>query len=213
MSDDIFDTEFEGKDVELDDNRAELGEDINLFQIEPTLRTLNIGAGWDVNTFDSESMDLDISLFLLDRNQKTRVDADFIFYNQPEALDGGIKHGGDTRLGAGEGDDENIIVDLQAIPFDILQVPIVLSIYKGFEKGQKLESVRNAYVRILNNDSNRELVRFELKEVLHEKTETGAIVGWLNREGPKWHFKADVEYIPGGLGEIARRYDIIVNQE
>lgn len=213
MSDDIFDTRFEGKDVELEDRTIEPGEDVNLMKLDPTLKDISIGTGWDVNTFDADAMDLDVSLFLLNKDQKTRMDSDFIFYNQPETLDGGIKHGGDSRSGAGDGDDETISIDLQSIPFDVLQIPIVLSIYKGFEKEQTLDSVRNAYVRIVNAGNSFELLRFNLNEVFQDKTETGAIIGWLNREGAKWHFKADIEYIPGGLGEIARRYDLIINQE
>ncbi|MBX2834181.1 MAG: TerD family protein [Micavibrio sp.] len=213
MSDDIFDTRFEGKEVELKDHRIGPGEDVNLMEKDPTLKKITLGAGWDMNAFDTDTLDLDISLFLLDRNRKTRIDDDFIFYNQPEALDGGIKHGGDNRLGAGDGDDESIFIDLEAVPFDVLQIAIVLSIYKGYEKQQSLESVRNAYIRLANAENEFELTRFELKDALAEHEETGAIIAYLNREGPKWHLKTDMEFFKHGLSEIARGYNIIINQE
>ncbi len=213
MADDIFDTRFEGKEVEIEDNRIILGADFNLTGADPTLRNVLIGAGWDLNAFNADALDLDLSLFLLTKDNTTRGDADFIFYNQPVALDGGIKHNGDSRTGAGDGDDENILIDVQAVPFDILQILVVVTIYKGFEKEQNLDMVRNAYVRVVNADTNHELCRYELDAVLDDKMETGVIVGALNREGPKWHFKPMDEFVEGGLGEMARRYGMIINQE
>ena len=213
MPDDIFDTRFEGKEMELDDNRVIEGEDVNLLAKDPTLRSINLAMGWVINTFDVDTVDLDVSLFLLNKKQETRVDDDFIFYNQPEALNGQIKHGGDSRTGAGEGDDERIFMNLNAIPFEVIQIPVVLSIYKGYEKEQSLQSIRSCYLRIMNAETDLELLRFELNDLFKEREETAAIIGWINREGPKWHFKAELEYIAGGLSEIARRYGILVNQE
>lgn len=213
MSDDIFDTRFEGKEVELADNLITIGDDFNLTGKDPSLRNVLVGAGWDLNAFNADALDLDLSLFLLGKDGKTRKDADFIFYNQMDSLEGGIKHHGDSRTGAGDGDDENISIDLHAVPFDILKILVTVTIYKGYEKEQNLDMVRNAYVRIVNADSKMELCRYELDQVLDDKTETGVIVGALNREGPKWHFKPEAEFIEGGLGELARRYGMIVNQE
>jgi tellurium resistance protein TerD len=213
MSDDIFDTRFEGKDIDLEDNFVSLGDDINLTAKDPSLRNVVIGAGWDLNAFNADALDLDLSLFLLDKNEQTRQDADFIFYNQPEALEGGIKHHGDSRTGAGDGDDENVTVDLQAVPFDVMRVVITITIYKGYEKEQNLDMVRNAYVRLVNADTNQELCRYKIDNILEDKEETGVIIGALNREGPKWHFKPEADFVPGGLGEIARGYGLIINQE
>lgn len=211
---DIFDTQFEGKEVELESNEITLGDEINLFEKDPSLRNILVGAGWDLNTFGgADDLDLDISVFLLDKDQMTRVDGDFIFYNQTEALDGAIKHNGDNRTGAGDGDDETISIDLQGIPFDILQVVLVLSIYKGVEKQQNVGTLRNAYVRIVNAENLFEICRYKLDEILEDKEETGVVIGYINREGPKWHFKPDAELIPAGLGEVARRYGLIINQE
>ena len=210
---DIFDTSHEGKEIDIGEALIKEGDEVNLFEHDPTLSKIALAAGWDVNTFSGEEIDVDVSIFLLNRNQKTRNDNDFIFYNQPEALEGGIVHGGDSRVGFGDGDDETILIELQKVPFDVLQIPVVISIYKGFEKKQALDSMRRCYVRIINADTGHELFRFNLTDIFKEHKETGAIIGWINREGPKWHFKADLEYFSGGLGEIARSYDIIVNQE
>ncbi|MEZ5814594.1 MAG: TerD family protein [Alphaproteobacteria bacterium] len=213
MTDDIFDTRFEGQAVDLGGNSVFLGDDFNLTGADPTLRRVTIGAGWDVNAFNADALDLDLSLFLLNKENTTRVDADFVFYNQPEALEGGVKHNGDSRTGAGDGDDESALVDFHAVPFDVMQIAIAVTIYKGFEREQNLDMVRNAYIRILNSDTNQELCRYDLDGVLDDKTETGVIVGALNREGPKWHFKPGADLVAGGLSELARRYGLIINQE
>ncbi|MCB9983799.1 MAG: TerD family protein [Rhodospirillales bacterium] len=213
MADDILDTRFEGKKVELADNQVFLGDDLNLNQIDPTLRRLAIGAGWDVNAFNADTLDLDLSVFLLNKENVTRVDSDFVFYNQPETLDGGVKHRGDSRTGAGDGDDENILVDLHAVPFDIMSMAISITIYKGYEKQQDLGSLRNAYVRIVNADTNHELCRYVIDKVLEDRSEIGVVIAHLNREGPKWHFKPEADFVPGGLSELGKRYGLIINQE
>jgi tellurium resistance protein TerD len=180
---------------------------------DPTLRRVTVGAGWDVNAFNADALDLDLSLFLLNKENTTRVDADFIFYNQPEALEGGVKHNGDSRTGAGDGDDESALVDFHAVPFDVMRIVIAVTIYKGFERDQNLDMMRNAYIRIVNADTGLELCRYDLDGVLDDKTETGVVVGVLNREGPKWHFKPEADLVAGGLSELARRYGLIINQE
>jgi tellurium resistance protein TerD len=210
---DIFDTRFEGKKVEIDDGLVFLGSDINLTGKDPTLKKIMIGAGWDVNAFGSDVLDVDLSVFLLDKTGLTRVDEDFVFYNHKETLDGGVRHGGDSRTGAGDGDDEVIAIDLHAVPFDVMKIQIVVSIYKGYEKEQHLEQVRNAYLRLVNNETKHELCRYQIDEVMRDHQETAVIIGALNREGPKWHFKPDAEFVEGGLGAVARRYGLIINQE
>lgn len=213
MPNDIFDSNVGSGEIELDGNFIEPGEDVNLTSKDPTLHTILIGAGWDLNAFNADALDLDLSLFLLNNSKQTRVDADFIFYNQPDAFEGAIKHNGDSRTGAGDGDDESITVDLRGVPFEIMHIAVVISVYKGFEKEQNIGMVRNAYVRIVNGENTHELCRFELDDVLDDKEDIGVIVGFLNREGPKWHYKADVEFVPGGLSEIAKRYGLIINEE
>ena len=101
---DIFDTQYAEKDIELEDNVVQLGGEVNIIERDPALKKIIIGAGWDVNIFNSDVLDLDVSLFLLDKDGKTRVDEDFVFYNQREINHGAIRHHGDSRTGAGDGD-------------------------------------------------------------------------------------------------------------
>ncbi len=212
MVDDILDTRFEGKKVELKDNLVRLGDDINILAKDPALHIVHVGMGWDLNSFDADAIDLDVSVFLLGKDGKTRVDEDFVFYNNPETKDGGAKHGGDSRTGAGDGDDESIVIDLHKISFDVTRLVFVISIYRGEEKQQGLGQVQNVYIRLANPATGMELMRFELNKATEEKREAAAIVGSINREGPKWHFTPLAEFVEGGLGAIATRYGCVITQ-
>lgn len=210
---DIFDTRFEDKKLELDDNKAAIGDDINLTAKDPTLTRILIGVGWDLTSFDADALDLDVSLFMLDKDKMTRVNEDFIYYNNMESADKAVVHNGDNRTGAGDGDDESITIDLNGVSYDVHTLQFVVSIYKGFEKKQNLGMVRNTYLRVVNADTAHELIRYDMDADLEGKEDIAVVVASLNREGPKWHFTPIGEFIEGGLGEIARKYGLIINQE
>lgn len=208
---DFFD--FDGdpdKGVEIDDGRVSAGDDINITEKDPTMHNLHFGCGWDMNAFDDDPMDLDVSLFLLDKDDQTRIDEDFVFYNNLMVLNGAIKHHGDSRTGAGDGDDESISVDLHGIPFEVVRIVIFLSIYQGLEKDHKLGMLRNAYFRMVNEDNGHEMLRFEITEEFKDCPDTGAVIGYLDREGPKWHFKPVIETVRDGLKEYASSKGLII---
>ena len=209
---DIFDPHFdENLQIEISDNRVTKGEDINLTAKDPTMTHLMIGLGWSMGGFGGEALDLDVSCFLLNKDNKTRVDEDFVFYNNLEACNGAVVHHSDQRSGAGEGDDETIAIDLNAIPFDVIKIMFVVSIYKGVEKEQSLADLRNAYLRVVNVSNSHELLRYELDEDTAGVKETAMYVASLNREGPKWHFETTGRPAQGGLAQIATDYDLIVH--
>lgn len=207
---DIFDPVYDVK-IEVSDNKVVKGEDVNLLSKDPTLKNLVVGVGWQLNAFDADTLDLDISCFLLNKDGKTRVDEDFVFYNNLEASDGAVVHNGDNLTGAGEGDDESISIDLSGLPFDVVKVMFVFSIYRGEEKDQTMSKVRSPYIRLINASNGQELLRYDVTEDIQDVTETGMRVASLNREGPKWHFEAVGEPVQGGLAEIATEYGIIVH--
>jgi len=209
---DIFDPEFESKDVAIEDNRVGVGADVNITSKDPTMQRILIGFGWDINAYESDTLDLDVSCFLLDKDGQTRADEDLVFYNNMEAYEGNVKHNGDSRTGAGDGDDESMMLNLQGIPFEVVRVLFIISIYQANYKEQNMGMVRNAYIRLVNADTTHELVRYELQEVLENKTEGAMIVAALDREGPKWHFKTMAEFVEGGLPDIAAERGIIVGQ-
>jgi len=210
ISDDIFDTTNEGAEIEINDNLVKLGDDIDLTIKDPVLNNITIGIGWDLNEYSGETIDVDVSLFLLNKDGKTRVDEDFIFYNNSEACEGAIKHMGDSRTGAGAGDDETIQISLHGIPYDVLQLAFVISIYQASEKGQDLSRVEGAFIRIVEAQNNHELVRYEFSGDLEGATENAILVALLDREGPKWHFRPQNKRYQGGLAEVAKSYDIVV---
>jgi tellurium resistance protein TerD len=186
-------------------------ERANLTRLDPTLRKIMVGIGWDVAGFGAEPPDLDVSIFMVDKNEKTRVDEDFIFYNNLKSPDGALEHMGDNRTGAGEGDDENIRIDLDKIPYEVYRIYFVISIYEAEIKKQSFKSVRNSFLRIVNEETGIELMRFNLdQEFIDEPESTAVNVGFLERSGPNWFFEGVGKMTKGGLKEIATQYGIIV---
>lgn len=169
-------------------NFAKKGDFTEITEKKTNLNHITIGAGWDRTNMEEDPVDLDISLFLLNRNDKTREDEDFIFYNNTNALSGAIRHMGDNRTGAGDGDDETIHIDLNGVPFDILKIMIVLSIYDEDMKGHHLKMAKNIFVRILDTDEKEEIIRFEIPDE-ELTTATAMRVAALVREGPRWFFQ------------------------
>ncbi|MDY0029700.1 MAG: TerD family protein [Pseudobdellovibrionaceae bacterium] len=213
MSDNNF-TETIHLNVNSDTNetfKLKRGEQVNLTRLDPTLRRLMIGVGWDVIGFEKEAPDLDLSIFLLDKNNQTRMDEDFVFYNNLKSLEGSVEHMGDNRTGAGDGDDENVLVDLMSLPFEVYRLAFVISIYDAEVKEQTFQSVRNCFLRVLNDENGIELMRFNLDQEFrdHPKS-TAVIVGFLERNGPNWFFEGTGSLTEGGLKEIATEYGIVV---
>jgi len=172
------------------------------------MKEIQIGVGWDLKAFESHPLDLDASLLLLDKNDEAREDSDFVFYNNLNAADGAVKHLGDSRTGAGEGDDEVIMVNLDALPFDVVRIKFVLSIYNMDYMEHDFSMVKNVYFRIVNSRLETEIFRYELDEELTEHE--GLIIGELDRIGAEWIFRAVGETVKGGLGKIAQEHAIMV---
>ncbi|MET1138545.1 TerD family protein, partial [Bacillus subtilis] len=86
------------------------------------------------------------------------------FYNQTEGAGGAVIHTGDNRTGEGEGDDEQVKINLNAVPADIQKISFVITIHEAEARRQNFGQVSNAYVRVINEDSNEELIRYDLGE-------------------------------------------------
>jgi tellurium resistance protein TerD len=189
--------------------RIKPGQEINLISMIPTLREIEVGVGWDLKRFEGDPIDVDVSIFLLDKNDKTKEDEDFIFYNNSSARDGAVRHMGDSRTGAGDGDDEKISIDLMALPFDIVKIAFFLSVYDlNTTINNNFTMVKNVYFRILNAQNQIEMFRFELDQDLGDTA--GIYIGYLDRVGNDWVYKAIGEPVQGGLSKIATDYGIIV---
>lgn len=185
------------------------GQRIDLTKNDPSLQRTIIGLGWDVAYFDGgQDFDLDASVFLLDANGKCRHDLDFIFYNNLQSADGSVVHTGDNRTGEGDGDDEQIKVDLSKVPADVHRIAITVTIHDAEGRRQNFGQVSNAFVRLVNEDTNVEVIRFDLGEDF--SIETAVVFCELYRHGSDWKFNAVGSGYQGGLAALVRAYGLSV---
>ncbi|MDR2194878.1 MAG: TerD family protein [Treponema sp.] len=185
------------------------GGKIDLTKNNPGLSRLVIGLGWDTNKYDGGSdFDLDASAFLLGADGKVSGDGDFIFYKNLQHASGSVTSTGDNRTGSGEGDDEQIKVDLSKVPAAVQKIAFTVTIYEADERRQNFGQVSNAYIRIINELTNEELVRYDLGEDF--SIETAIVVAELYRHGPEWKFNAVGSGFRGGLAALARNFGLQV---
>lgn len=193
-----------------DENIVKVGDQFDLMKSDPGLRHISVRAGWDAKSYDGKDMDMDVSLIFLNAQDQTIKDEDFVFYNQPEAYDGAVKHTGDSRDGAGAGDDEKVDIDLQSVPYDYIKILICVSIYRGAELDQNLGDVANGFIRVVNEADNKQILRYRLDEDLKGHEEQAVVAAVVERMGGQWLFKPLAEFVEGGLGGIASRHGLII---
>lgn len=168
-----------------------------------------VGLGWDVNRYDGGyDFDLDASAFLLGANGKVQRDSDFVFYGNVADPSGSVKYGGDNKTGEGEGDDEQIFVNLQGIPANVEKVDFTVTIYEAAERRQNFGQVNNAYVRIVDEATGAELIRYDLEEDF--SIETAVVVGEIYRHNGEWKFNAIGSGFQGGLEALCVNYGVNV---
>jgi tellurium resistance protein TerD len=182
------------------------GGNVSLSKEDPTMDEIMVGLGWDVRATDGAAFDLDASAFLLKADGKVRSDSDFCFYNNMNVAGGAVVHQGDNRTGEGEGDDEQIKVTLSKLPQDVDKVAIVVTIHEGEKNRQSFGQVSNAFIRLVNQKSGAEVVRYDLSE--DASTETAMILGEVYRHGGDWKFRAVGQGYKGGLGPLATNYGV-----
>lgn len=171
------------------------GESVNLTKEAPALKKIRVAAGWDPKA-EGAKLDADLSVFTL-ANGKTRSEDDLVFYNQKQNAAKTVTHSGDNRTGDGEGDDETINVNLEALDTQITSVFVLLDIFEAEKKGQSLADLQNAYVRIVNDEDGVEISRFTIDSGLNGTT---LAFGELTRGGDGWSFRAIGETGTAGLG-------------
>lgn len=182
------------------------GGNLSLTKTDPSLTRIIVGLGWDPRATDGTEFDLDASAFLLKGDGKVRSEADFIFYNQLKSADGSIEHTGDNRTGAGDGDDEVIKVDLSRVPADVEKVVFTVTIHDAEARKQSFGQVGGAFIRIVNEVSNNEVVRYDLAE--DASTETAMIFAELYRNNGEWKFRAVGQGYAGGLKAVATSFGL-----
>lgn len=185
------------------------GQKVDLTKGNAALKHIMVGLGWDVNAFDSGAdFDLDASAFMCGANGKCPTEKEFVFYGNLEHPSGAVKHQGDNLTGEGEGDDEQIFVDLKAIPESVDKIAFTVTIYEAQERRQNFGQVSNAYIRIVDEDTNQELIRYDLGEDF--SIETAIVVGELYRHNGEWKFNAIGSGFQGGLAALCGHYGIQV---
>ncbi len=185
------------------------GQKIDLTKGNEGLNNILVGLGWDTNKFDGTGdFDLDASVFLVGENGKCSSDADLIFYNNLTGGNGSVEHTGDNLTGEGEGDDEQVKVKLSAVPGSIHKIIFTITINEAQGRNQNFGQVSNAFLRVVDNDKNEEIVRFDLGEDF--SIETSVVAGELYRHNNEWKFNAIGMGYQGGLEVLCREYGLSV---
>ena len=185
------------------------GQKVDLTKGTPGLTKLMVGLGWDVNAFDSGyNFDLDASAFMVGSNGKCPTEKEFIFYSNLEHPSESVKHMGDNLTGEGEGDDEQIKVDLSLVPENIQRVAFTVTIYDADVRRQNFGQVNNAFIRIVDESNGQEILRYDLGEDF--SIETAAIFGELYKHNGEWKFNAIGSGYQGGLAALCANYGVEV---
>jgi len=182
------------------------GGNVSLDKAAPGMTKIMLGLGWDERSTDGAEFDLDASIFLLSDQGKVRNDQDFIFYNNLSSPCGSVVHQGDNRTGAGDGDDESVKVDLSKVPADVQKISVTVTIHDAESRNQNFGQVSNAFIRVVNDENNEEVARYDLSE--DYSIETAMIFGELYRHNGEWKFKAVGQGYQGGLRAMASDYGI-----
>ncbi|KQV13951.1 MULTISPECIES: TerD family protein [unclassified Kitasatospora] len=184
------------------------GGNVSLTKEAPGLTAVIVGLGWDVRTTTGASHDLDASALLCNASGRVLTDQHFVFFNNLKSPDGSVEHSGDNLTGGGDGDDEQIKVDLAAVPADVVKVAFPVSIYDAENRQQSFGQVRNAFIRVVNQADGTEIARYDLTE--DASTETAMIFGELYRNGEEWKFRAIGQGYASGLRGIAQDFGVNV---
>ena len=185
------------------------GQKIDLTKSNPGLSKIVIGLGWDTNKYSGGSnFDLDSCVFLIDKNGKAGGIEDFIYYNNLVGGNGSVIHTGDNLTGDGEGDDEQIKVDLLNVPVHVDKIAITVTIHDAIARGQNFGQVSNAFVRVINETNQQEVMRYDLGEDF--SVETALVVCELYRYQGEWKFNAVGNGFSGGLSALCSNYGLQV---
>lgn len=183
------------------------GQKVSITKDNPGLSNVIVGLGWDTNQYDTGAdFDLDACAFLLTDAGKVSSDGDFVFFGNTNHASGAVTHMGDNRTGAGEGDDEQIKVNLGLVPANISKIAFTATIYDADNRRQNFGQVSNAYIRIYNEANGEELLRYDLGEDF--SIETAVIFGELYKHGSEWKFNAIGSGYQGGLAALCANYGV-----
>ena len=183
------------------------GQKVSLTKGNPGLKNVVVGLGWDTNAYDTGAdFDLDAAAFCLTDSGKVSSQNDFVFFGNLNHVSGAISHLGDNLTGAGDGDDEQIKIDLSRVPAEITKIAFTVTIYEADARRQNFGQVSNAFVRIFDENTGEELLRYDLGEDF--SIETAVVFGELYKNGDEWKFNAIGSGYQGGLAALCNMYGI-----
>lgn len=184
------------------------GQKVSLTKNNPNLDKIHVGLGWDTNSFSGHDFDLDASVFMVGANEKVPNSSYFIFYNQLASPEGSVLHTGDNLTGEGEGDDESVKVMLSKVPANIQKILFTVTIHESQIRRQSFGQVKNAFIRIVDDVTDREIYRFDLTEDF--STETSLVVGELYRHNDEWRFNAVGAGYNTNLSDFCGKYGVSI---
>ncbi|MDR0879229.1 MAG: TerD family protein [Clostridioides sp.] len=196
------------------------GEKIDLRKSNPGLSKILVGLGWDPVSASSggffkklvgmgaPDIDCDASVFMLDSNGALGNVKDFIYFANLKSRDNSVIHTGDNLTGDGAGDDEQILVDLDSVPGRIEKLLFIVNIYDCIKRNQDFGMIKNAFIRVVDQKSGKEIVKYNLSDNYADKTTL--VVGCIFRKNGSWEFEAIGEgYKFASLTEVLRNLSSI----
>ncbi len=161
------------------------GNSFNLSKEEPSLKKVMIGLGWDMS---HHKIDMDASAFMLGANKKLPADEYFVFYNNLKSPDGSLQHTGDNKTGEGSGDDEMLLANLDLINQEINEILFLVTIHDAKERGHHFGMLQNAYIRIYDVETKREILRYTIDATNGQFSDME--FGKLHKIDHEWKFMA-----------------------
>lgn len=185
------------------------GQKVSLTKGNPGLTNVVVGLGWDVNQFDTGgSFDLDAAAFLLTDSGHVSKTEDFVFYGNLTHPSGAVQHMGDNLTGEGDGDDEQITINLTGVPENITKIAFTVTIHEAEQRRQNFGQVNNAFIRIYNQANGEEILRYDLGEDF--SIETAAVFGEMYKNNGEWKFNAIGSGYQGGLAALCANFGVDV---
>ncbi len=195
----------------------EKGQKVDLTKGNPGLKRIMVGLGWDEASGGSgflgglfgggkQDIDCDASVFLIsDSGNKLLGNSDIVYFGNKSHLSGSVIHSGDNLTGGGDGDDERVFVDLSKIPKQYNKIVFVVNIYKARERKQHFGMIKNAFIRLVDADKNKELCIYNLSE--NYDNMTAMIFGEIYLYNNEWKFNAIGQATTdNSISELAKRY-------
>lgn len=185
------------------------GGNVSLTKEAPGLTAVTVGLGWDARSTTGTDFDLDASAIMAGASGKVLSDGHFVFFNNLKSVDGSVEHTGDNLTGEGDGDDEQISVNLATVPPEVDKIVFPVSIYDAAARSQSFGQVRNAFIRVINQAGGTEIARYDLSE--DASTETAMVFGELYRNGAEWKFRAVGQGYATGLRGVATDFGVVLD--